>query len=302
MDNLEGKVAFVTGGASGIGLGIVKACVQAGMKAVVADIRQDHLDEALALFKQQGQEKSVHAIRLDVTDREAFFAAADESERVFGKVHLLVNNAGIDINCPIKQARFGDWDWGLNVMIGGVVNGIQIFLPRILKHGEGGHIVTTSSMAGVLPLAGSTIYCTAKGAVVALSEALRGELAPDNIVVSVFCPGPVSTNIRESGRTWPDKYKQDSGYGELQKQLESRPNSLHWMSIDECGERVLRGIRNNDLYIFTHREFKEGVAERMAAMLAGFPDEEINQARAEEITFLTSNPVFKQAALKSAGE
>ena len=223
MDNLEGKVAFVTGGASGIGLGIVKACVQAGMKAIVADIRQDHLDEALALFKQQGQEKSVHAIRLDVTDREAFFAAADESERVFGKVHLLVNNAGIDINCPIKQARFGDWDWGLNVMIGGVVNGIQIFLPRILKHGEGGHIVTTSSMAGVLPLAGSTIYCTAKGAVVALSEALRGELDPDNITVSVFCPGPVSTNIRESGRTWPDKYKQKQRIRGIAKAIRVTP-------------------------------------------------------------------------------
>ncbi len=233
---------------------------------------------------------------------EAFVVAADESERVFGKVHLLVNNAGIDINCPIKQAGFGDWDWGLNVMIGGVVNGIQIFLPRILKHGEGGHIVTTSSSAGVLPISGSSIYSTAKGAVVALSEALRGELAPDNIVVSVFCPGPVSTNIRESGRTWPDKYKQDSGYGELAKQLESRPDFRHWMSIEECGERVLRGIRNNDLYIFTHREFKGGVAERMAAMLAAFPDEEINQARAKESAFVTSNPIFKQAALKPAGK
>lgn len=302
MDNLEGKVAFVTGGASGIGLGIVKACVQAGMKAVIADIRQDHLDEALALFKQQGREKSVHAIRLDVTDRQAFVVAADESERVFGKVHLLVNNAGVGVLGPIKQAGFDDWDWVLSVNLGGVVNGIQIFLPRILKHGEGGHIVTTSSMGGALPLAGSVIYSTTKGAVVAMSEALRGELAPDNIGVSVICPGMVSTNIQESGLLRPDKYKQDSGYRELEEQVESRPNSPHWMSIDECGERVLRGIRNNDLYIFTHREFKEGVAERMAAMLASFPDEEINQARAEEIAFLTSNPVFKQTAFKPTGE
>jgi NADP-dependent 3-hydroxy acid dehydrogenase YdfG len=302
MENLEGKVAFVTGGASGIGLGIVKACVQAGMKVVIADIRQDHLDEALALFKQQGQEKSVHAIRLDVTDRQAFMAAADESERVFGKVHLLVNNAGVGVLGPIKQAKFGDWDWCLSVNIGGVVNGIQIFLPRILKHGEGGHIVTTSSMGGALPLPESVIYSTTKGAVMAMSEALRGALAPDNIVVSVICPGLVSTNIQESERVRPDKYKQDGGYRELEKQLESHPNFSHAMSIEECGERVLHGIRNNDLYIFTHREFKEGVAERMAAMLASFPDEEINQARARESVSLTSNPIFKQTAFKPAGE
>ncbi len=296
MLNLEGKVAFITGGASGIGLGIAGTFVNAGMKVVIADFRQDHLDQALTFFKRQHQEKSVHAIRLDVTDREAFFSAADETERVFGKVHLLVNNAGVGILGPIKQAGFDDWDWGLNVNIGGVVNGIQIFLPRILKHGEGGHIVTTASMGGVLPLAGSVIYSTTKGAVVAMSEALRGELAPDNIGISVICPGLVSTNIQESELIRPDKYKQDSGYGDLEKQLESQPNTLHSMSIEECGGRVLRGIRNNDLYIFTHREFKEGVAERMAAMLAAFPDEEINQARAEESAFLTSNPVFKAAA------
>jgi NADP-dependent 3-hydroxy acid dehydrogenase YdfG len=299
MQNVEGKGAFVTGGASGIGLGIVKACVNAGMKVVISDIRQDHLDEALALFKQQGQEKSVHAIRLDVTDREAFARAADESERVFGKIHLLVNNAGIGVIGPIKLTKFGDWDWGLGVMIGGVVNGIQIVLPRMLKHGEGGHIVSTSSMAGVLPLPGCAIYCTAKGAVVALSEALRGELVADNIGVSAFCPGPVSTNIRESGRTRPDKYRRDSGYTELEKELEERPNSPNWMSMEECGERVLRGIRNNDLYIFTHPEFRQGVAERMEAMVAAFPEEEINQARAKEITYLTSNSIFQQGPSKS---
>jgi NAD(P)-dependent dehydrogenase (short-subunit alcohol dehydrogenase family) len=302
MENLEGKVAFITGGASGIGLGIAKACVNAGMKVVISDIRQDHLDEAVELFQQVGRQKSVHAIRLDVTDRDALAQAANETERVFGNIHLLVNNAGVGILGPVKQAKFGDWDWGLGVLLGGVVNGIQIFLPRLLKHGEGGHIVNTSSMAGVLPLPGSSIYCTAKGAVVALSEALRGELAADNIGVSAFCPGPVSTNIREAGRTRPEKYRKDSGYAQLEKQLQQRPNSPNWMSIEECGERVLRGIRNNDLYIFTHREFKEGVAERMEAMVASFPKEEINRERAKEIASLTSNPIFKQASSKSAGK
>lgn len=299
MQNVQGKVAFITGGASGIGLGIAKAFVHAGMKVVISDIRQDHLEEALAVFKQLGQETSVHALQLDVTDRRAFARSADEAERVFGRVHVLCNNAGMGILGPIKLAKFDDWDWGLGVLIGGVVNGIQIFLPRILKHGEGGHIITTSSMGGVLPLNESAIYSTAKAGVVAMCEVLRGELAGDNIGVSAFCPGPVATNIRETGRTRPEQYKKDTGFAELEKQLELRPNAPSWMSIEECGERVLQGMRRNDLFIFTHREFKEGVAERMEAMLACFPDEEINQARAKEIPFLTSNPIYKQA-LKSA--
>ncbi len=294
MQNVTGKVAFITGGASGIGLGIAKAFVSAGMKVVIADIREDHLDESAALFKQLGKENGVHTLKLDVTDREAFKQAADEAERVFGKVHVLCNNAGIGILGPAKLAKFDDWDWGLSILIGGVVNGIQIFLPRILKHGEGGHIITTSSMGGILPLNQSLIYSTAKAGVVAMCEVLRGELAGDNIGVSAFCPGPVATNIREAGRYRPDKYK-DSGFGEVEKNLEQRPNSPNWMSIEECGERVLRGMLRNDLFIFTHREFKEGLAERMEAMLASFPDEEINQARAREITFLTTNPIYKEA-------
>jgi len=294
MQNVEGKVAFITGGASGIGLGMANAFVNAGMKVVISDFRMDHLDESAAYFKQKGQEKNVYQLRLDVTDREAFAFAAEETERVFGKVHILCNNAGVGVLGPVKLAKFGDWDWVLGVMIGGVVNGIQVFLPHILKHGEEGHIVTTSSMGGALPLSESPIYSTAKAAVIGMCEAMRGELAEDNIGVSAFCPGPVATNIGEVGKMRPDKYKQDTGYAEKEKELSQRPNSPNWMSIEECGERVLRGIRRNDLYIFTHREFKEGVAERMGAMLASFPKEEINQARAKEIAFLTSNPIFKQ--------
>jgi NADP-dependent 3-hydroxy acid dehydrogenase YdfG len=295
MKDVHGKVAFITGGASGIGLGIAYAFVNAGMKVVLADMRKDRLESALADFEQRGQQESVHALQLDVTDRKRFAEAADEAEAVFGTVHVLCNNAGIGLLGPIKSTQFGDWDWGLSVMIGGVVNGIQVFLPRILRHGEGGQIVTTSSMAGVLPLPGCAIYCTAKSAVVGMSEALRGELAGDNIGVSVFCPGPVSTNIREAGQLRPEQYRAETGYAELERQLAERPNSPNWMSIEECGERVLRGILRNDLYIFTHREFKEGVGERMSAMVASFPEEEINEARAREITFLTSNPIFSLA-------
>ncbi len=291
MQEVKGKVAFITGGASGIGLGIAKACVNAGMKVVMADIRQDHLDEALKFFNDKGQAASAHGIRLDVTDRAAFERAADETERVFGKIHLLVNNAGVGVIGPIKLTKFDDWDWGLDVLIGGVVNGIQTFLPRILKHGEGGHICSTSSMTGLLPIAPSPIYSLAKAGLVGMSEAMRAELEADNIGVSAFCPGPVQTNIRETGKLRPEKYK-DSGYLEMEKQLQQRPNSTNWMSHEECGDRVLAGIRRNDLYIFTHREFKEGLTRKCELMLDSFPDEPINTARANEIGFLLWPPVF----------
>jgi NADP-dependent 3-hydroxy acid dehydrogenase YdfG len=294
MQDVNGKVAFITGGASGIGLGMAKAFVNAGMKVVLADIRQDHIEETTAYFKSKGQSAQVHALPLDVTDRVAFARVADEAESKFGKIHVLCNNAGMGLVGPIKMTRFADWDWGLSVMIGGVVNGLQIIIPRILKHSEGGHIVSTASMAAIIPIPGTVIYTAAKGAVVAISETLRGELAPDNIGVSAFCPGPVVTNIRETGKIRPAQY-QDSGLKEREKQLADRPNSPNWMSIEECGERVLRGIQRNDLYIFTHREFKEGAAERFETMLASFPDEPINTARANEIGFLTSNVIFSKA-------
>ena len=291
MEEVAGRTAFVTGGASGIGLGIAEAFVAAGMNVVIADLRPDHVETALERFVESGSRASVHAIALDVTDRPGFARAADEAEQVFGNVHVLCNNAGMGILGPVTAARYDDWDWGLGVLLGGVVNGVQTFLPRLLAHGDGGHIVNTSSMAGVLPIPGAAIYITAKAAVIGLSEALRSELAGEGIGVSAFCPGPVQTNIREGGRTRPERYA-DSGYTELERELEERPNSPLWMSPRECGERVLAGIRNDDLYIFTHREFREGADERFRAMLASFPDEPLDEERAEAISFLLSNPIF----------
>jgi NAD(P)-dependent dehydrogenase (short-subunit alcohol dehydrogenase family) len=287
MQQVEGKTAFVTGGASGIGLGMTTAFVGAGMNVVIADLRRDHIDLVVESFAGE----PVHAIELDVTDREGFTRAADEAERVFGHVHVLCNNAGMGILGPVTVARYDDWDWGLGVLLGGAVNGIQTFVPRMLEHGEGGHIVNTSSMAGVLPIPGAAIYITAKAALIGLSEALRSELAGEGIGVSAFCPGPVRTNIREGGRMRPERYG-DSGYVQLERELEERPNSPLWMDPIECGERVLAGIRNDDLYIFTHREFREGAEERFRAMLASFPDEPRNEERAEAIEFLLSNPIF----------
>ena len=288
MHEVEGRTAFVTGGASGIGLGMATAFAGAGMNVVIADLRPDHIETALDTLAGN----PIHAIELDVTDRDAFTRAADEAESVFGHVHVLCNNAGMGILGPVTDARYDDWDWGLGVLVGGVVNGIQTVLPRMRAHGEGGHVVNTSSMTGVLPIPGAAIYITAKAAVIGLSEALRSELAGEGIGVSAFCPGPVQTNIREGGRIRPERYA-DSGYTDLERDLEERPNSPLWMDPIECGERVLAGIRNDDLYIFTHREFREGAEERFRAMVASFPDEPRNEERAKEIDFLLSNPIFR---------
>ena len=191
MKDFQGRTAFITGGASGIGLGIAGAFVDEGMNVVIADLRQDHIDDALAEFESRGKADRVHAIRLDVTDREAMAAAADETERVFGKPHVLVNNAGVGLQGPLSGITYEDWDFGLGVMLGGVINGVQTFLPRIRAHGEGGYIVNTASLAALVPMpADFVIYVTAKAGVVNLSESIRSEVLAENIGVSVLCPGP----------------------------------------------------------------------------------------------------------------
>jgi NAD(P)-dependent dehydrogenase (short-subunit alcohol dehydrogenase family) len=293
MEQLKDKVAFVTGGASGIGLGITKAMVAAGMRVVIADVREDHLKDARAWFVSQQQSRRVKCIQLDVTNRKAYARAADKAEKAFGKIHVLVNNAGLGLLGTIDKTKFDDWDWGLDVMIMGVINGILTVLPRIRAHGEGGHIVNTASMAAVIPIPNCSIYITAKSALVGLSECLAGELAPEKIGVSAFCPGPVQSNIRELGKLRPEKYKKDSGLKEFEEGLAKRPQGDLWMDPVECGQRVVRGIMRNDLYIFTHPEFKAGARERCDKMLASFPDEPINQPRADAIKFLLSNPIFR---------
>lgn len=298
MDTVAGKVAFITGGASGIGLGLAKVLVRAGAKVVLADVRSDHLTEAQEWFDSQGQKDQVLGIQLDVTDRAAYAEAAQLSLRTFGKMHILVNNAGMGVGGNIKEARYDDWDWGLGVMIGGAINGVTTFLPHILAHKEGGHIVNTSSMAALIPVRNFAIYGTAKMAMIGLAECLRSDLAEDNIGASAFCPGPVQTNIRESARTRPQKYRNDSGFAAQEQQLAQRPNNPLWMDPVECGERILRGILRNDLYIFTHPEFRDGAEEHFQAMLAAFPDEPLNVERANAIRFLLGNPIFAEELKK----
>jgi NADP-dependent 3-hydroxy acid dehydrogenase YdfG len=168
MDELEGKVAFVTGGSSGIGFGMAVAFARAGVQVAVSGLGQRHLDETVDCFAQHGLD--VHPIRLDVTDRAGMERAADEIEQILGPVQLLANNAGIGLTGPVGDARPDDWDWDwmIDVNIKGVVNGVQTFLPRMQAHGDGGHIVNTSSMSGILPHAGAAIYVMTKAAAVGL--------------------------------------------------------------------------------------------------------------------------------------
>ena len=279
MQNLPGKTAFITGGASGIGLGIAKALLGAGMNVTMADIRQDHLDSAVA--ELAGGDR-VLAVKLDVTDRADFAAAADAAEAKFGKIHILCNNAGVAVVGPTDLATFADWDWVMNVNLGGTINGVVTILPRILAHGEGGHIVNTASMSALVPVGGTTIYSTGKAAVTAMMECMRPELEPRGVICSAFCPGAVQSNIADAGKTRPADLA-ETGYAEADKRRAAGGNFMHlYQTKEEVGERVLRGILNDELYILTHSEFLVGVRERGEATTAAVQ------------THLPENPEYKE--------
>jgi len=295
MQNLPGKTAFVTGGASGIGLGIARALKNAGMNVVIADIRDDHLAEASA---ELGAGAHLLALRLDVTDRAAYARAADVAEARFGKIHLLCNNAGVGLVGPTELATFADWDWVLGVNLGGVVNGIVTILPRILRHGEGGHIVNTASMSGLVPHAGATLYGTSKGAVVHMIECMRPELEPRGVICSAFCPGAVQSNIAESARTRPATLA-ETGYAETDKRRQGLGSFFHlFRTKEEIGERVLQGILNDELYIMTHSEFRMGITERAAAMIAAVPDLPENEEYKRTFAALFRNPIHAAEAAR----
>ena len=288
MKDVTGKVAFITGGGSGIGLGMARVFHAAGMQVVIADLDQKHLDAALAHFRAQPQ--AVHAIKLDVTDRDAMARAADEVERVFGKIHVLCNNAGVGVFGSLLEANYDDWDWALGVNVGGVVNGVQTFLPRMLAHGGGGHIVTTSSMSGLLARIGG-IYAATKYALIGYMETLRAELEPHDIGVSVLCPGLVNTAIFEGENSRPARYR-NTRFRSLADKVMREQVLPTGMDPMEVGKRVLQGIRRNDLYILTHPEYEAGLRERFDAILASFPPEKAPARRVAASVAVLRNPMF----------
>jgi NAD(P)-dependent dehydrogenase (short-subunit alcohol dehydrogenase family) len=291
MKDVWDKVAFISGGAAGIGLGMAQAFVRAGMKVVIADIRQDHLDEALAGF---GRSPAVYGIQTDVTDRAAMAEAAGEVARVFGKVHILCNNTGVGVAGPLKLATYDDWDWVMEVTLGGTINGVRTFLPRILEHGEGGHIINTSSMAGILPHPGMGLYNTAKFAVVGLSESLREELAAENIGVSVLCPGPINTRIHEAEKTRPERFA-NTGLAETTKVLQKMKDNPLFMDPGTVGEMALEAIVKNRMYILTHAEFGDGIRARHAALESAIPAGSGNPELRAFLSRIVDNPVYRTA-------
>jgi len=275
MKDVAGRVAFITGGDSGIGLGVARAFADAGMKVVITYRTKAHLDEAMKLLEGAGDR--VHAVNVDVTDRPALAAAADEAVKKFGKVHVLVANAGVAIIGGIGTATYDDWDWGMGINSTGVFNSIRTFLPRIKAQGEGGHIIATSSLAGLLahPVAG--VYTASKYAVVGMMEALRGELANTNIGVTVFCPGLVNTNIGTSNRNRPTTLA-DSGFkidpammARMPQQMRQMQGPPPGMDPLEAGQRVLHAMQNNDLYVLTTPEYEGEFAARAEAINASLP-------------------------------
>jgi NAD(P)-dependent dehydrogenase (short-subunit alcohol dehydrogenase family) len=264
--DVEGKVAFITGGASGIGYGMAQAFLDAGMKVVIADLMQPHLDEVAA--RHPGA-NNLHLIRVDVADRPGMERAAKETIEKFGKVHVLCNNAGVAARGNIDEHGYEDWDYVIGVNLGGCVNGLVNFLPLMKAQGEGGHIVNTSSMAGMIPVpafVGS--YSTVKFAVRGMSDALRLALAPHKIGVSVLCPGLVATRAVTAGGVYRTTH--DTG----QQSDASPPPITGGMDPRAVGDRVLEAIRRNELYIFPHGEFKDEVADYFQRMLDAFPGEQ----------------------------
>jgi NAD(P)-dependent dehydrogenase (short-subunit alcohol dehydrogenase family) len=302
MKDIAGKTAFVTGGASGIGLGMAKVFAWAGMNVVAADQREDHIAAAHAIIADEGLADRVRFLRLDVTDRAAFPAAAEEAEAMFGKLHVLCNNAGIGLLKPITKASEADWDWAIDVNLNSMFNGVKAVLPKIRAHGEGGHVVNTASMAGVLQYSQAGIYVTTKFAVVGFSEALRAELAPEGIGVSAFCPGGVRTRIRDYEATRPERFATETetpsspppGFSFTEEQRAKLAGLT--ASPEEAAERVLQGIRDNALYIFTAPEFRRGVEERFEAIRRALGEDKAREAIALElIPGLVGSPIYREA-------
>jgi NAD(P)-dependent dehydrogenase (short-subunit alcohol dehydrogenase family) len=277
MKDLSGKVAFITGGGSGIGFGIAKCAAEAGMKVAIADVRADHLEQGLAKLRAAGAD--AHGMLVDVADAAAVERAAEETIKVFGKVHLVCNNAGISFFGPMDVATLDDWRWIMGVNVDGVINGIQAFMPRLKAHGEGGHIVNTASMAGLLVGPGMGLYSASKFAVVGLTTSLRYDLAPHGIGVSVLCPGFVRSNIHEAVKSRP-KNLGATGYPVTEADMKRLEGILSvGMDPVEVGAHVIAGVRENRQYIFPHAEFRDELRAVADEILAALPDREPEPAR-----------------------
>jgi NAD(P)-dependent dehydrogenase (short-subunit alcohol dehydrogenase family) len=261
MDCKEGQVAYITGGASGIGFGMATAFAKQGMRIALADIEAGALDTAVAALRADGYDAAPFVV--DVTDRQALAASRDAVLDHYGAVHVVCNNAGVNRAGPISELTYEDWDWVMGVNLNGVVNGVMTFVPELTRHGADAHMVNTASVGGLIGMPGLSIYNTAKFGVVGLSEALRADLAADGVGISVLCPGIVRTNLNSSERNRP---------GNEDKDIEAPENDTLQQGMDplELGEKVLEAVRAKEFFICPHPEFRDVIKHRNAALEAAF--------------------------------
>ena len=276
MIDIKGRTAFITGGANGIGLGIARSFARAGAKLALADLDTAALDRAKAELKDS---TSVETYVLDVRDRDAYASTAEAVERTLGPVSLLFNNAGVAGGNTIRGLTYDLWDWYIGINLYGVINGIQTFLPRMIDRGQGGHIINTSSGAGLVAIGAGVLYTTSKFAVVGLSEELRisPELAAAGIGVSVLCPARVATDIVQrsmdatpkTGAQLPDKVQKM-----IDEKIAQAGQQLHELgaNIDDVGEMVRKAVQENALYIHTDRTVEKLLKARTKAILEALPD------------------------------
>ena len=261
MKDLKGKVAFITGGGSGIGLGMATAFLKAGMKVVNTDIRLDRLERAESVLK--GISDDILSIEVDTTSRESLEAAADAAEAEFGNTHILCNNAGVGAGGPVLNVPDEQWRRVMDINLWGPLRGVQIFLPRMLKHGEGGHIVNTASFTGIHGHHSQSSYGTSKFALVGFSEFLRNDMEKENVSVSVLCP-----NIVDAPMFYPDLADDDIEGIKKRRQLMWGSSDLA-VQPETVGEQVIRGIQTDELYIFCDGEASRAMFEARTKAIAG---------------------------------
>jgi NAD(P)-dependent dehydrogenase (short-subunit alcohol dehydrogenase family) len=296
MDDFKGRVAFVTGAASGIGLGIARALAHAGARVALADLRGERVTAAAAALAKQGA--TTLAVELDVTDRAAWARAADRVERELGNVTILCSNAGVNFVGAAHEATWEDWDFALGVNLGGAINAVHTLVPRMVAHETatrkggsattsspgGGHVVITSSVSGLFTGGGAGVYTTSKYALVGLAECLRGDLKPHDIGVSVLCPGPVKSELFEStAQVRPANLAATGSVPVIPPGVvrEQTPIFVTAPDGDAVGRQVLEGIRRNDLYILTHAEIGPMLDARAAALKRALPSGPVDPARIE---------------------
>jgi NAD(P)-dependent dehydrogenase (short-subunit alcohol dehydrogenase family) len=286
ITDVKGKVAYITGGVSGIGLGIARVFYEAGMKVVLGHLDDQHVADALKHFA--ADDPRVHLVKHDVMDRDGWERTADAIEKKFGGVQVLVNNAGVGLQAPASTGTYKDWEWGLGVNLWGPIYGVRTYVPRMLASKQGAQIVTTTSTSGILPGSGAGIYTVAKIAAVGLMEELRHELRTTNIGTSAFIPGLTSTNIGQSESYRPASLKNDGppavapgaptrpgpGAGGPRPRpggpppaTSGGPAAVRPMDPVVAARFVLNGILNNDLYIVAEPEYRMGVEARCNALL-----------------------------------